>query len=222
MSGGGTASGGKDIKASGLDEIAQGITLSLAELKGLGVDSLAGVGRGFSNLELSGLQLGHEALTAKFTSFCERWEWAVRFLVAEGNAFAEDVGLSAGTLYETDQYVGGALKVGFNSVAGNPYASEDSVTQQSWDQLRHSSQDAMTHPDYSGKSFDEAWQNAKQSAKDAGRDVMTGSIGLPPGVTVDELNHATGADDGYNRMLDDMWGPSPEERAKAAEQRGER
>ncbi|MEV7686168.1 hypothetical protein ACFW1F_16395 [Streptomyces bungoensis] len=218
MSGGGD---GKDIEASGLDGIAKGITLTLAELKGLGVDSLAGVGRGFSNLELSGLQLGHEALTAKFTSFCERWEWGVRALVAEGNAFAEDVGLSAGTLYETDQYVGGALKVGYNSLAGDPYASEDTVTKQSWDQLQQGSRDALTHPDYSGESFQQAWQHAEQSAKDAGRDVMTGSLGLPPGVTVDELNRATGADDGYDRMLDDMWGPSPEERARAAGQGGE-
>ncbi|WP_336111762.1 hypothetical protein [Streptomyces sp. PTD9-10] len=218
MSGG---EGGKDIRAAGLDEIAKGITQTLAELKELGVDSLAGVGRGFSNLELSGLQLGHEGLTSKFKSYCERWEWGVRALVVEGNTFAEDVGLSAGTLYETDQYVGGALKVGYNSVVGNPYASEEDVEKMSWGQLSQGSADALTHPDYSGASFDEAWQHSKQSFKDTGRDVLTGSVGLPPGVTMDDINRATGNSDDYNRMLDDTWGPSPEERARAAEQRGE-
>ncbi|MFJ9864441.1 hypothetical protein [Streptomyces sp. NPDC101165] len=215
MSGG---EGGKDIRAAGLDEIAKGITQTLTELKELGVDSLAGAGRGFSNLELSGLQLGHENLTSKFKSFCERWEWGVRALVVEGNTFAENVGLSAGTLHETDQYVGGALKVGYNSLVGNPYASEDDVEKMSWDQLRRNSADALTHPDYSEKSFDEAWQHSKQSLKDAGRDAMTGSLGLPPGVTMDDINRATGNSDDYNRMLDDTWGPSPEERARAAEQ----
>ncbi|MGW0285854.1 hypothetical protein ACWDXT_22455 [Streptomyces sp. NPDC003236] len=218
MSGG---KGGKDIKAAGLDQIAKGITLTLAELKELGIDSLAGVGRGFSNLQLSGMQLGHEDLTDRFKSFCERWEWGVRGLVAEGNEFAQDVGLSAGTLHETDQYVDGAMKVAYNAGVGNPYASEDDVTKMGWDALRRSSVDAVTHPDYSGKSFDEAWQESKQSFKDAGRDAMTGSLGLPPGVTMDRVNQATGTGDDYNRVLDDMWGPSPEERAKAAGQGGE-
>jgi hypothetical protein len=54
---------GKDIRAAGLDAVAHGITLTLAELKEIGVDSMAGAGRGFSELSLSGLQLGHEALT---------------------------------------------------------------------------------------------------------------------------------------------------------------
>ncbi|MFF9178814.1 hypothetical protein [Streptomyces sp. NPDC014793] len=218
MSGG---KGGKDIKAAGLDQIAKGITLTLAELKELGIDSLAGVGRGFSNLELSGIQLGHEDLTDRFKTFCERWEWGVRGLVAEGNEFAQDVGLSAGTLHETDQYIGGAMKIAYNAGVGNPYASEDDVTKMSWDELRRSSVDAVADPDYSGKSFDEAWQKSKQSFKDAGRDAMTGSLGLPPGVTMDRVNQATGTGDDYNRVLDDMWGPSPEERAKAAGQGGE-
>lgn len=51
---------GEDIKAAGLDEIAQGITLVLGELKDLGIDSLAGAGRGFSNSPSPG------------------WSWATR------------------------------------------------------------------------------------------------------------------------------------------------
>ncbi|MFJ9818297.1 hypothetical protein ACIRU3_24120 [Streptomyces sp. NPDC101151] len=217
---GGEGEGGKDIRAAGLDEIAKGITLTLGELKELGVDSLAGVGRGFSDLELSGLQLGHGDLTSKFTSFCERWEWGVRALVAEGNTFAAGVGLSAGTLYETDQYVDGALKIGVNSVAGNPYASEDDVTKMSWDQLNRSNADALTDPDYSKRSFEDAWQHGRQSLKDAGRDVMTAQVG-PGGLGVEDLNRVSGAGDEYDGMLDGMFGPSPEERARAAERGGE-
>ncbi|MGW2699113.1 hypothetical protein [Streptomyces sp. NPDC001340] len=211
---------GKGIDYTGLNEIAKGITLTLTELKELGVDSLAGVGRGFSNLELSGLQLGNEDLTSKFKSFCERWEWGVRALVAEGNTFAQDVGLSAGTMYETDQYIGDALKVGYNSVAGNPYASEDDVTKLSWDQLQQRSADAVTHPVYSKESFEEAWQNSKQSLKDTGRDVMTANV-PQLGLSVEGLTRASGTSDAYDRWLDGTFGPSPEERAKAAEQGGE-
>lgn len=217
MSGEGSRGGGRDIEASGLSSIAQGITLTLAELKELGIDSLAGVGRGFSGLGLSGLQLGHDGLTSKFTSFCERWEWGVRALVAEGNTFAEAVGLSAGTLYETDQYVGGALKVGFNSLAGDPHASEDDVTKLSWDQLARNASDTYAHPDYSRESFEQAWQNSGQGWKDAGRDVLT-TTALGPGLGVQDINEATGADDRYDRFLDDTFGPSPEQRAQAAEQ----
>ncbi|MET8247723.1 hypothetical protein ABZV31_26950 [Streptomyces sp. NPDC005202] len=56
----------------------------------------------------------------------------MRALIVEGNNFAAGVGLSAGTLHETDQYVEGAFKVAANSLMGNPYASEDDITNMSW------------------------------------------------------------------------------------------
>jgi hypothetical protein len=194
--------GGKDIKATGLNEIAQGITLTLSELKGIGIDSAAGFGRGFSNLELSGLELGHDGLTSAFKSFCERWEWGVRALVGEGNHFAQAVGLSAGTLYETDQYVEGTLKIGANSLMGNPNASEDEITRMSWGELAQNN--ALAHADYSKESFDRALQNSEQ-----------GWMGLNP----ENLHGAFGVSDSeYNQVLDDTFGPSPEERAQAAAQ----
>ncbi|MFE0449800.1 hypothetical protein ACFW2D_00630 [Streptomyces sp. NPDC058914] len=221
MSGGEDRNGedGKDIRASGLDAVAQGITLTLAELKEIGVDSMAGAGRGFSELSLSGLQVGHEALTSAFESFCERWEWGVRELVIEGNRFAQNVGLAAGTLYETDQYVHGALKVGANSLIGNPYASEDEVTQMGWGELAQSSVDAYTNPDYSKESFEQAWENSKQGWNDAGRDVMTSRWAGPAYLNPQNLHEAFGvSDQQYDRWLDDTFGPSPEARAEAAEQ----
>lgn len=209
--------GGKDIKATGLNTIAQGITLTLGELKQLGIDSVAGVGRGFSNLELSGLELGHDGLTSAFKSFCERWEWGVRTLVIEGNYFAQAVGLSAGTLHETDQYVEGALKIGANSLMGNPNASEDEITQMSWGDLAQNN--AFAHADYSKESFDQALANSEQGWKDAGRDVMTSNMmtgGIPNPVSIQQATGAT--DEQYNAMLDAAFGPSPEERAQAAAQ----
>ncbi|WSQ11533.1 hypothetical protein OG604_29425 [Streptomyces sp. NBC_01231] len=221
MSGTGTG-GGKDIQAAGLDAIAKGINLTLGELKELGTDSFAGQGRGFSELELSGLDLGHEGLKSAFTSFCERWEWGVRALVNEGNVFADNVGLAAGTLYETDQYVEGFLKIGANSLGGNPYASEDEVSQMGWGEIAGSGLDSMKNPDYSRESFEEAWANSKQGWMDASRDVMT-SQGMS-GPIPSPLNYqrATGAnDEQYEAMMDAAFGPSAEERAQAAAEQPE-
>ncbi len=208
---------GENIKAAGLDEIAQGITLVLGELKDLGIDSLAGAGRGFSELSLSGLELGNEELLSEFTSFCDRWEWGVRALVIEGNNFATGVGLSAGTLYETDQYVEGTMKIVVNAGMGNPYASEDDVTKQGWgDLLRNNEYTGGV--DYSAASMDKALDNSGQAYKDAARDVMTSHTIGPLGLNPANVAMAAGlSGDEYNDMLDGPLGPSPEERAKAAE-----
>ncbi|WP_422095789.1 MULTISPECIES: hypothetical protein [unclassified Streptomyces] len=80
-----TGDGGKDLKTDGLGLIAKGLTEALSELKELGMVGTAGAGRGFGDLALSGLELGHEGLTGEFKSFCERWEWGVRSLINEGN-----------------------------------------------------------------------------------------------------------------------------------------
>ncbi|MGQ4433586.1 MULTISPECIES: hypothetical protein [unclassified Streptomyces] len=213
---------GQDIRAAGLDEIAQGITLVLGELKDLGIDSLAGAGRGFTELGLSGLELGNEELLSDFTSFCERWEWGVRALVAEGNNFATGVGLSAGTLYETDQYVQGAMKIVVNAGMGNPYATEDEVTKESWGDLVRNNE-YTGGVDYSAESMDKAMDTSKQAYKDAARDVMTSHTFSPlgPGLNPANLASAAGVSgDEYNAFLDSELGPSPEERAKAAEARG--
>ncbi|WP_406122777.1 hypothetical protein [Streptomyces sp. NBC_00989] len=210
---------GEDVKAAGLDEIAQGITLVLGELKDLGIDSLAGAGRGFSELGLSGLELGNEELLSGFTSFCERWEWGVRALVNEGNNFATGVGLSAGTLYETDQYVQGTMKIVVNAGMGNPYATEDEVTRQSWGDLVRNNE-YTGGVDYSAASMDKALDNSGQAYKDAARDVMTSHTFSPLGPGLNPANLASAAGlsgDEYNDMLDGPLGPSPEERAKAAE-----
>ncbi|MFC9645735.1 hypothetical protein ACFTZF_45800 [Streptomyces mirabilis] len=201
----------KDLQASGLGLIAEGITLALGELKELGMVGEAGAGRGFSDLSLSGLELGSEKLTSTFTSFCDRWEWRVRALIGEGNRFAEGVHLSAGTLHEADQYVEGSLKVAVNALGGNPHASEDEITRMSWGELAQHT--ATADPDYSKESFENAWATSKQGWKDASRDLMTSTTG-PLG-----LQQLTGAnDEQYQQLLDEALGPSAQERAEAAPQ----
>ncbi|CAL9452286.1 hypothetical protein [Streptomyces sp. enrichment culture] len=207
---------GPDLAAVGLDEVAQGLTLALSELRELGMIGEAGTGRGFSDIALSGLELGAEGLTGVFSSFCERWEWGVRSLINEGNGFALKTGLAAGTYYETDQYVEGALKIGVNSVMGNPYASEEEIAGKDWKEVLSSN--AFTHirdADYSKESFDRAWENSAQGWRDAGRDIMTSdTLGLP-GTGPDVVRAQMGVSEAeYEEWLDEKFGPSPEERAR--------
>ncbi|MEU2226353.1 hypothetical protein [Streptomyces sp. NPDC018347] len=212
---------GKDLKTEGLDLIAKGLTDALGELRELGMVGAAGAGRGFGDLALSGLELGHEGLTDAFKSFCERWEWGVRSLIGEGNAFAEKTGLAAGTYYETDRYVEGTFKIVANAAVGNPYASEEEVEKQGWGEIATSG-GYGGGVDYSQESFEEAWANSRQSGKDALRDVMTSrTLGPLPGVNPENLHGVLGmSDEQYDRVVDDLSGPSPEERAKAAEGQG--
>ncbi|MEU3730243.1 hypothetical protein AB0E81_12630 [Streptomyces sp. NPDC033538] len=213
VTGGGS---GKDLAAIGLGEIANGLTLALDELRELGMVGEAGAGRGFGDIGLSGLELGAEGLTSTFGSFCERWEWGVRSLIYEGNGFALKTGLAAGTYYETDQYVEGALKVGVNSVMGNPHASEDEITGKDWGEVWSNNPVTQRRDaDYSKESFERAWENSAQGWRDAGRDVMTSENLVGMGVGPESLRERSGvSEETWERMLDEQFGPSPEERAR--------
>ncbi|MFF3317235.1 hypothetical protein ACFYV5_17250 [Streptomyces sp. NPDC003035] len=216
MSGGG-GEAGKDLATAGLNEVTNGLTLALGELKELGMDSMAAEGRGFGEIALSGLELGHEGLTGTFSSFCERWEWGVRSLISEGNMFAVATGLSAGKYHEAEQYLEGTFKIVANAAIGNPYASEDEVTKQGWGDIATSGY--LGGVDYSKESFDEARANSAQGWKDAGRDLATSqTVGLP-GLGPQNAASVAGVTDAqYEAALDDMFGPSAEERAAAAQQ----
>ncbi|WP_263166598.1 hypothetical protein [Streptomyces sp. SCSIO ZS0520] len=145
----GSAGGAPDLQVLGLKLIAQGITLALSELDDLtpGV-GWSGAGRGFGELELSGLDLGHGELITQFGEFCSRWEWGVRSLIHEGNELAEAVGLSAGTLHQTDVTVDGAFKTVANAAIGDPARSEEEVRNSSWDGLVRDNY--LTDPEWSG------------------------------------------------------------------------
>ncbi|WP_405899055.1 hypothetical protein [Streptomyces sp. NBC_00727] len=150
-------------------DIAKGIDLAHSELKDLGMIGEASVGRGFSDLSLSGMELGHSGLATLFDTFCSRWEWGVRALTQRGNSFALGVGLSAGSFAEQEQYMKDSLKIGVNSLNGNPYLSEDEVKSLSWDTIR--SQSAYDNPDFSAESMLEARSEVNQLWQDTGYDV---------------------------------------------------
>ncbi|WP_053707640.1 hypothetical protein [Streptomyces sp. NRRL B-3648] len=187
---------GKDLAARGLGLVAKGLTDALGELKELGGFGTSGAGRGFGEIALSGLELGHEGLTGEFSSFCERWEWGVRSLIAEGNGFAQKTGLAAGTYYETDKYVEGTVKVAENAAVGNPYASEEDVEKMGYGDIATSGAYGGD-VDYSKESFEQAWATSRQGWKTAADDVMTShTIGPVPGMGVGDLREALGDGDG--------------------------
>ncbi|MER7515974.1 hypothetical protein [Streptomyces sp. NPDC126499] len=157
-----------------LVEIARGIDLAHSELKDLGMIGEASVGRGFSDLALTGLELGHGGLTSEFETFCNRWEWGVRALTLRGNGFAQGVGLSVGSFAEQEQYVKDSFKIGVNALNGNPHLSEDEVKQMSWETIRD--QHMWDNADWSGESFSQAHQEVKQTWKNTGYDVMDAQL----------------------------------------------
>jgi hypothetical protein len=156
-------SGERDLKAGSeeLGLITKGLGDAIAELKELGMIGESNVGRGFDDLALSGMQLGHEGLAARFKDFCERWDWGVRSLIQDGNEFAKRVGLSAGMYYEQDKYQEGTWKVVGAAFGANPNLSDEQVENMSWDQIADNGNFAKV--DYSGKSFSRAWDHSKQT-----------------------------------------------------------
>lgn len=208
-----TNDGDKDLATGGLDLIVKGLNDALGELRELGMVGMAEAGRGFGNIALSGVELGHAGLTTAFASFCDRWDWGVRSLVDEGNDLAEGVGLAAGTFHDTDEYQENSLKALVNSVIGNPHATEDQVSAMSWGEMASQS----LQSDYSPESFQKALDNSEQAGKDALRSMLTSpTSGL--GQAVNLVESALGASDEW---IDDAFGPGPEARAAATEQQAE-
>lgn len=195
----------------------KGLNSTIDELGDLGGATGSVLGKGFSSLSMTGMETGHHGLSVDFEDFCERWEWGVRALVRDASGLADRLGLAAGTQWEHDQYLAGTLKVGANAVfGGNPHASEEEIAQQDWGDIF--TPDYLS-PDYSAESFEKAGQDMGQTWKDTGRTVLTEGYG---GRQSDLFNHALGvSDQQFDGMLDETFGPSPEERAQQAQQQGE-
>ncbi|MFD5201625.1 hypothetical protein ACFWM7_16075 [Streptomyces sp. NPDC058375] len=198
-----------NVPPAALAQIAKGIDLAHAELKELGMIGQATAGRGFSDLALSGLELGHTGLASQFETFCNRWQWGVRALTQRGNNFAMGVGLSAGSFAEQERYIKDSFKIAVNSTNGNPYLSEDEVKGMSWDTIRK--QHAWDNADWSSDSFTEAHGEVKQQWKDTGYDVG------------DALLDASGVDteqrEGIDAWAEEHLDPSEETVAQADEPR---
>ncbi|CAL9561359.1 hypothetical protein SUDANB145_04626 [Streptomyces sp. enrichment culture] len=169
--------GGYRVDPEALERITRGIDLAMAELKELGFDIEAGLGRGFDDLELKDLEVGDAALRQVFADFCERWGWGVRSLVRDANEFAQRLNLSAGLYHEQEQYVSNTLKGLWTAAAGNPYLTEEQVEQRSWSQtLKDNSVSHVMNPDHSAESVLEADQAVRQAWAQAEQDVETSTV----------------------------------------------
>ena len=192
---------GYGLDPAALRETADGINEAITELKALGFAEGAEAGRGFSELELSGLEVGHAGLQGAFEQFCERWEWGVRTLVQDGNQIASRLGLAAGRYHDMEQYAVGLLKDVAVDVAGNPHLSDEQVEGQSVQQLI-----AGERPDYSAESWDKAGQQMAAQWKAEGRDLSEGPLGVAKTTA-----NLIGVGDEFARTEDRMFGPAPGE-----------
>ncbi|MFB6631038.1 hypothetical protein ACFCWY_14155 [Streptomyces sp. NPDC056362] len=213
MSGGGQEN--LRFDAESIQQITEGIRAATAELRDIGTGTGAVLGKGFSDLSMTGMEAGHHGLSVDFEDYCERWEWGVRAQIQDANTLAAALGLSAGLVWEEDQYLQGAFKVAVNSAVGNPHASEADIVKQGWG-------DVLTpdylNPDWSPESFRRAGDEAAQTWKDTGRTVLTEGQG---GSRARILNELLGVDQGaYDRAVDETFGPSPEERAQQQNNQG--
>lgn len=192
--------------------IASGINGALAELHEQSMAGRATAGRGFADLALSGLELGHAGLTKEFETFCNRWEFGVRNLMMRGNIFAQGVGLSAGSFHEQEQYVKDSFKVVVNGVNGNPHLTEDQVKEKSWAEI--STQQPTDNADWSADSFRQAGDEIKETWQNTGYDVVaTNADWMERTGVIDE-----GQRDGAQSKLREFFEPTPE---AVAQQRGD-
>ncbi|MGF1428933.1 hypothetical protein [Kitasatospora sp. LaBMicrA B282] len=165
--------GSYQVDPNALANTAKGINDAIAELKKLGIDEAAEQGRGFSGLELTGMQVGNEGLRSAFSDFCERWSWGVRTLVHDGTEIATRLGLSAGKYYDQEQYASGVLKDVVNAAIGNPDLTQDQVESQSWSQVwGDNPYTQVENADYSKASFDKAAADSRATWKAEGKDVV--------------------------------------------------
>ncbi|WP_369270538.1 hypothetical protein AB5J55_11340 [Streptomyces sp. R11] len=168
---------GYRVDPEALERITRGINLAIDELKELGFDIEAAQGRGFDDLELTGLEVGDANLRQVFADFCERWSWGVRSMMRDANGFAQRLNLSAGLYHEQEQYVSNTLKTVWTAAAGNPYLSEEEVEQRSWSQtLKDNSVSHFMNADYSAESLQAGDQAARQAWVQAQEDLETSTV----------------------------------------------
>ena len=187
---------------------ARGVNEAIDELKSLGIDESGELGRGFSNVELTGMELGSAALRSAFDGFCERWSWGVRTLVQDGNEIAMRLGLSAGLYHDQEQYVENTLKDVVSASMGNPHLTQEQVEARSWSAtLSDNSFNDFRHADLSEQSMQKTIQHSEQTWKAEGRDLMDGPMGLRK-----QAADAAGYGAEYDRAQDEMFGPEQKSR----------
>ncbi|MET8853862.1 hypothetical protein [Amycolatopsis sp. NPDC004625] len=190
---------GYEVTPEILKRTAKGINDIIAELKDLGIAESGEIGRGFSQLELRGMQVGDRALETQFAEFCERWTWGVRSLVQDGNQFASMLHLAAGEYHDAEQYAIGVLKDATGSLAGDPHKTDDQIEQESFGDI--AGQANPVNGDYSAASFEKLGSDASQTWRTEGRELSEGPMGLGK-----DVENAIGAGDQADRARDQVFG----------------
>lgn len=192
-------SGSYGVNPDDLKKTADGINATIGELKGLGIAESGEVGRGFSQISLRGMQVGHQGLERAFSDFCERWSWGVRTLVQDGSEIAARLHLSAGEYHDAEQYAIGTLKDAANAAVGDPHKSDGAVEQESWSEIGHDAN--PLNADYSAESWDKAGQDMSHTWRSEGRDLSEGPYGLGS-----PIERALGVGDQMDQQRDRIFG----------------
>ncbi|MFJ9612480.1 hypothetical protein [Streptomyces noursei] len=134
------------------EELTKGIKAATSELKELGFDIEAQLGRGFDKLSLDAMECGDDGLASVFSSFCDRWGWGVYHLMQDANSFSKKLGITAGLYYEQEQYASDILKQGANAAFGDPTKTAEQLHDTSWSKLKNDAVDANTDFDWNPDS----------------------------------------------------------------------
>jgi hypothetical protein len=168
------------VDRAALAETAQGLNSVIGALSGLGIDETGEVGRGFSGLEMSGLEVGDSDLASAFGDFCDRWSWGVRALVQDGNQFAVRLGLSAGLYNDVENQATAAAKNIVVAVAGDPHMTDQQAAAASW------SQDAAVITGAQTPGGDMTWSQAEDAMKQQWQGVGADAMNTAPAKSIKE------------------------------------
>lgn len=126
---------GYQLEPEAFEELTKGIKAATAELKELGFDVEAQLGRGFGRLSMDSVECGDDGLASVMESFCDRWGWGVRSLMQDANEFSKKLDLTAGIYYEQEQYLSDAMKQTVNAAMGDPSLTAEQLHKRSWSQI---------------------------------------------------------------------------------------
>ncbi|MEU4311422.1 type VII secretion target [Nocardia sp. NPDC024068] len=184
-----------------LQQAADGIEATIGELSELGIGETGNMGRGFSLLTMSTLDIGKHTVQKTFEEFTERWSWGVRALVQAGNSIARTLGLAAGRYDEMENQAEGTLKQMWTHMLGNPHLSEEEITSRSWgDTFADNPVNHVLNPDYSPESFDRAFQTIEtnnQIIQEVGPQALANLSVLSP-ASIPVTSEVTGETPGWN------------------------
>jgi hypothetical protein len=199
---------GYQLDPEDLKKVEQGINAAMKELKEFGFDISANLGHGYADMELMGLEVGHEGLRSSFEQFCDRWGWGVHALMRDANDIAYRLNLSAGLYHEQERYASDTLKTVVSDVQGDLSLSEDDITGRSWSEtLNDDSLSHVANADYSQESVLRGASHGWAAWAQTGEDIK--SSPLPPIAAV-----------GGGEHVDWQWDGPPEPEDGQAGDRG--